>query len=215
MTEPPHEGELIDWAAARERLARTAAATQRAAKPSRRQTAEILAGRARALAEPRHGASPQARTLQFVTFSIDGERFGLETRYVHAVACEPTITPLPATADFVVGVTSFRGEIVAVFDIRSLYDSRRRGPMERPRVLFIGRDQVEFAIVADTVDEVVSAPSDDIGRRPWRPNEAASGTASGVTPDAINVLDGEALLNDTHLIIDQPRADVIDLGEKQ
>jgi chemotaxis signal transduction protein len=214
MTAPPtDDGKLIDWAAARDRLARTAAATQRAAKPSRHQTAQILADRARALAEPGPGISPPARKLQLVTFSIDAERFGLEARYVRAVDREPTITPLPSSVDFVVGLTSFRGEIVAVFDIRRLYDSRRERA-ERSRVLFVGHDAIEFAIVADTVDELVSAPAHDIGRRPWSVDEATSETANGLTPDALNVLDGEALLNEARLIIDQPRADAIDMGPK-
>lgn len=206
---PTDDGKLIDWTDARNRLARTAAAMRGAAKPSRRQTEQILADRARTLAEPGHGASAPARALQIVTFSIDAERFGLEARYVRAVDREPTITPIPAIADFLVGVTSFRGEIVAVFDIRRLYDGRRSGPTERRRVLFVGRDEIEFAIVADTVDEVVSAPTDDIARRPWAFDEAASGT-DGLTPDALDVLDGEALLNEARLVINQPRADTID-----
>jgi purine-binding chemotaxis protein CheW len=215
MTTPPTDyGQLIDWAAARERLARTAAATRRAAKPTPQQTAQILAQRARLLAERGDDASRPARTLQLVTFSIDGERFGLETRYVRAVDREPTITPLPVGAEFVVGVTGFRGEIVAVYDIRRLYHGGRSERRELSRLLFIGRDAVEFAIVADTVDEVVSAPADDIGRRPWRRETATAGAPSGLTPDALNVLDGEALLKEPRLVIDQPRADGIDTGVK-
>jgi purine-binding chemotaxis protein CheW len=209
---PPDRDKLIDWAAARARLARAAEATRTAAKPSRAQAAQILAERALALAEPRRGVRSPSRMLEIVTFAIDGERFGLETRYVRAVGREPSITPIPWSADFVLGVTSFRGGITAVFDIRPLFNGLPRGPTAPSCILFLGRDEIDFAIVADTVDEVIRTPADDVGHRPWRLDGATSEAASGLRADALNILDGAALLNDERLFIDQARAGPANVG---
>ncbi len=209
---PPASDKLIDWEAARARLTRAAEATRKAARPSRARAAQILAERARALAEPGRSASSPSRMLEIVTFAIDSERFGLETRFVRAVGREPDITPIPCSPDFVLGVTSFRGEIIAVFDIRPLFNGRPRGLAEPSRILFLGRDEIDFAIVADTVDEVIRAPADEVGRRPWRLDDATSEGASGLMADALNILDGAALLSEERFFIDQPRADPINVG---
>ena len=209
---PADDNKLIDWSAARARLARAAEATRDAAKPSRKQAAQILEARARALAESKPDAGDRGRMLQLVAFHVGGERFGLESRYVRGVGRELTITPLPACADHVVGVTSFRGEIHAVFDIRTLFGGGRRDPTASSRVLFLGRQEIEFAILADSVDALLSAPADEITSRPWRLDQAAAGAASGLTPDALNVLDGAALLSDSRLFIDQVQANPDDLG---
>jgi purine-binding chemotaxis protein CheW len=214
MTVPsPGREERIDWAALQARLAEAAEATRKAAKPSRQQTVQILDDRARALAEPRADVSAGGGMLQLLSFRLDRERFGLEMRYVRAVGREPDITPIPQAAAFVLGLTNFRGEIVAVFDLRALLDSRPRGAADRPRVLFLGTHRIEFAIAADTVDEVTIVAADGIGRRPWR-LEAGCDMASGLTPDALNVLDGEALLNDRRLFIDQAPAELATAGGK-
>lgn len=210
MTAPsPDVEKRVDWTSARERLARAGEATRKAARPTRKQVTRILEERARVLAEPRPGAGSLSRMLEIVTFALDGERFGLETFYVRAVGREPNITQIPWSADFVRGVTSFRGEIVVVFDIRALFGGRPPGSMACLRILFLGRDEVEFAIIADTIDEVIRTPAEEVTRRPWRLEGAASEAASGLTAQALNVLDGAALLDDERLFIDQARADPI------
>ena len=211
MSERSGSDDPLDWAAIRARLTRAAEATGKVARPSRRQAIQVLEDRARALAEAPRGAASPERRLEIVTFTLDGERLGLETRYVRAVGRDPIVTPLPSSADFVVGVTNFRGEIAAVFDLRATLGGSR-GPAERARILFLGRDAVAFAILADTVDEVVQVAADGLGERPWRPDAEAPDTPSGLTADALNVLDGAALLDEPRFFIDQAPAGLFQVG---
>lgn len=201
MTDAPRvNGDQQGWAAILERLRRTARAARAAAKPSRQAAQAILEARARALAEAPPEASAAGRMLELVTFTLGGERLALETRYVRAVAREAAITPLPASPDVVLGVTSFRGEIAAVFDVGAVI-GRRSEVSTAAHLLFVGRGAIEFAILADAVHEVVRTPAEAVVRRPWGPKASATETAGGLTPEALNIIDGAALLDDERFAV--------------
>jgi len=192
-------GKAVDWDGLYDRLARAAGATRETAAPSRARTERILAERAKALATPLGDKDQPRRMLQVLTFTLEGERFGLETRNVRAVGGRPDITLVPSSPNYLVGVTSFRGEILAVFDVRVLLAGARQDLAERSRVIFLGKDRIEFGILADSVEEILEIPADEVTPRPWQGDGATSG---GVTPTAISVLDADALIADQRLIID-------------
>jgi purine-binding chemotaxis protein CheW len=178
---------------------RGAARTRPAPRPSRRETEKVLEERARALAQP--PPAPEARGgLQLISFTLDGEQLALELDHVRAVGRTPPITPLPSAPGALAGVTNFRGEIVAVFDVGAWLGGDR--PVQaRPYIVALGRGRIEFAILADSVEELLRTAPEAIVRRPWRaaPGEAAA--FGGITADALNVLDGAALLDDERFVI--------------
>lgn len=166
-----------------------------APRRSRREIEKVLEERARALARP-----PSAREaddgLTLIVFTLDGERLALELDHVRAAGRTPPVTPVPAAPSALTGVVNFRGEIVAVFDL-----GRARPAEPRPYLIALGRERIEFAILADTVEGLVRTAAAAIVRRPWEEagDDAAAG---GVTADALNVLDGAALLEDRRFVID-------------
>lgn len=183
------------WQAIRDRLHRTARESRAVGKPSRQKVQAILEDRARALAQAPPGAKAPGLMLELVTFTVGGEHLALETRYVRAVAREAAITPLPASPEAVLGVTSFRGELAAVFDIGTLA-GRRIEFSTALQLLFVGRGAIEFAILTDAVHEVVHTPADAVVRRPWGEEYSGKEMIGGLTPEALNVIDGAALLDD-------------------
>ncbi|HPM41427.1 MAG TPA: chemotaxis protein CheW [bacterium] len=60
-----------------------------------------------------------AQTLEFVSFEMGGERFGLEIGSVREVALLPEVTPVPSMPGWLVGVVNLRGEVVPVVDLRN------------------------------------------------------------------------------------------------
>lgn len=170
-----------------------------APRRSRREIEEVLEARARALARP-----PPAREaddgLTLIVFTLDGERLALELDHVRAAGRTPPITPVPAAPGALAGVVNFRGEIVAAFDLR-LVSGAPRPSEPRPYLIALGRDRIEFAILADAVEGLVRTASTAIVRRPWSGASDAPG-AGGVTADALNVLDGAALLEDRRFVVD-------------
>jgi purine-binding chemotaxis protein CheW len=174
-----------------------------APRRSRREVEKVLEERARALARP-----PPARQagdgLALIVFTLDGERLALELDHVRAAGRTPPVTPAPAAPGALAGVANFRGEIVAVFDL-GVMSGRPRSAQPRPYLIALGRDRVEFAILADTVEGLVRTPPAAIVRRPWGSASDTAG-AGGVTADGLNVLDGAGLLEDRRFVIETAEA---------
>ncbi len=194
-----------DWSQVRERLARAASALHESSQPSELRNADIMAARARKLAQPLGNETDGGRQLEIVVLLLGKERIAIEAHYVRAVSQFAEITPIPSTPEFVMGVTNFRGGIVPVFDIRELFNGASRSHDQASRIVFLGRQDTEFGIVADEVLETTRVPASDLHQRPWRCDEVEIATAGGVTRDALNVIDGRALLDDPRFFIGETR----------
>lgn len=55
---------------------------------------------------------------QYLTFELDGRRYGVRVEYVNSVLDPQSITPLPHGSSIVTGLTNVRGNVVPVFDPR-------------------------------------------------------------------------------------------------
>lgn len=201
-----HRGESeTDWSHIRERLARAAGALQDSAGASTARNAGIMAARARKLAQPLKNEESGGKQLDVVVLLLGKERIAIEAHYVRAVSLFADVTPIPGTPEFVMGLTNFRGEIVPVFDIRELFNGASRNHDQSSRILFLGRQEPEFGIVADEVLETTRVPAADLRQRPWRREGTEAQNAGGVTRDALNVLDGRTLLDDARFFIGETR----------
>lgn len=53
---------------------------------------------------------------QFLTFELDGRRYGVDVEFVNSVLDPQAITPLPHADTIVTGLTNVRGNVVPVFN---------------------------------------------------------------------------------------------------
>jgi purine-binding chemotaxis protein CheW len=160
---------------------------------------ETLEARARQLARVPEEPARAGELLELVGFVLAGGRYGIESRFVREVARLVRFTPVPGTPDFVVGVTSLRGEILALFDLRRLLGVVSEGVTDLGRVVVVGEHRREFGVLADAAREILY-----VAVRSLAQPEAAWARAYvlGVSPDGLIVLSGEALLNDPQLTVD-------------
>jgi purine-binding chemotaxis protein CheW len=158
----------------------------------------VLEARARQLARVPDAPSRPGEVLELVGFVLAGERYGIESRFVREVVRLTRFTPVPGTPPFVLGVTSLRGEILALFDLRHLLGAVAEGVTDLGRIVVIGESRREFGLLADFASEILYVPGTSLAQP-----EAAWGRTylQGVTPDGVIVLSGEALLNDPRLTI--------------
>lgn len=192
----------IDWAAVRERLARANEALNTSlAVPSARAKA-LLDERARILARRAHEASP-GEVLQVLTFALGRERYAIETRFVREVTRLSDFTVVPSTPKFVVGIIGFRGEVLAIIDLRAFFGVEQLGLSDLSRVVVIGLEHAELGILADAVDGLEQLPVASISDAPESVAGSGREHIRGVTRDALILLDGSALLGDPRLVVDQ------------
>ena len=193
----------IDWEVVKSRLTRAADALPASEQQSTEQARQILAARARRLAEVPARTADTGETVELLKFQRGTDAFAIETQYVREVLRPEELTRVPAVAPFLIGVTNLRGEVLAIMDLSVFYHGTVQSDQVQPRVIVVGQQRPEFGIVADDVDEVVTRRTQDI--LPVPPSVPAEGRRflTGVMVDAMLVLNGASLLEDSQLYVDQ------------
>ena len=106
------------------------------------------------------------RLAQYLTFRLDNESYGIEVSQVREILDKSSITKVPRTPDYMLGVINLRGSVVPVIDLRAKFEL---GAIEKTRdtciiVLEIMQDGEPLIIgtQSDSVQEVVDIASDQI-----------------------------------------------------
>jgi len=163
---------------------------------------DILEARARAAARVPAQALEAGAILEVMRFSLGQEAYALETSCIREVLRPKEITPLPGTPAFLAGIANLRGQILAVLDLRHFFGLAAAADTALSRVIVLGRERVEFGVLADAVHEVALLRTDAIADTPGSVSGAAREYVRGVTAGAMILLDGAALLDDPRLVID-------------
>jgi purine-binding chemotaxis protein CheW len=196
------EPAAVSWDRARARLATLERMMQEVESPSPARARALLEARAERLARPLGEEAPAGERLDVAVFALARERYAIETRLVREIVRFAEYTPVPGAADFLVGVTNLRGEILPVIDLRRFFALPDRGLTDQSRVLVLGHDRKDVGVLADEAQEVASLAVADV----LEPTAAAPSIGReyirGVTREALIVLDGDRLLRDPRLFID-------------
>lgn len=119
------------------------------------------------------------RTLQVVTFGLDGETFALDADMVHEILDVVPVTRMPGAGSFVGGLINVRGKVVPLADIRVRFGMELRPPTIDSRIVVIELDlDGEPSIVgllADRVHEVTEVAAASLEETPrigmrWPPH---------------------------------------------
>lgn len=188
----------VDGDAIRAELAR--ASTETARTPERAKA--IMDARARKLAR-RPEAPATGEQLELAVLQLAGERYAIELRWIREVARLTDHTPVPGTPDYIVGLTNLRGEIVAVVDLRRLFRLATPGLSDLSRLVVLGEARGELGVLVDSAHGTTTISATDVLAAPAGVAGNAGPCVRGVTRDAMIVLDGQALLADQRLVIDQ------------
>lgn len=163
----------------------------------------ILEARARALAAPRVDHEREGARLLLLVFVVARERYALETRRLHAVVPRARWTRLPGAPPELLGLTAFRGEPLAVFDLRPLLGVEQ--PTGGQVAVVLGEHAPELALAADEVEGVARVRVEELRPAPPGAGGLARLPTFGVLEDGTAVLDAARLLRDPRLVVeDEP-----------
>jgi purine-binding chemotaxis protein CheW len=194
----------VDWRQVRARLALAAETIEHAQRPSPEVAADVLARRARALERAPEREPAATEVLNVVAFTLGQERYGIEMSWIREITRLPHLALVPGAPAFVAGVINYRGEIVAVFDLRTLLGTASRGLVDMLRVVVVGSERAEFGILASRVLQAETVRPEELSRKPLKSVAGVGGTlVMGVTRDALIVLDGRKLLSDPRLFVNE------------
>lgn len=127
--------------------------------------------------------------LQWVTFQLDEETYGINVMQVQEVLRYSEIAPVPGAPDYVLGIINLRGNVVTVIDTRTRFGLPTSEVTDQSRVAIIEADEQVIGILVDSVAEVVYLRSSEIDSAPNVGTEESAKFIQGVSNR-----DGELLI---------------------
>jgi chemotaxis signal transduction protein len=135
-------------------------------------------------------AKAGADGTQLVTFLLKDEEFGFDIMAVQEIIRLPKMSKLPHTPDYVEGISSLRGTVLPIFDIRARFKMKREEHTDRSRVLVIDIDGKQTGLLVDGVRQVTR-----VGRNEFEAPPAA------IRNDTADYIDGVVKLDNGARII--------------
>ncbi|EGA68466.1 chemotaxis signal transduction protein [Vibrio sinaloensis DSM 21326] len=104
--------------------------------------------------------------LQWVTFQLEEETYGINVMQVREVLRYTEIAPVPGAPDYVLGIINLRGNVVTVIDTRSRFGLIEGEITDNTRIIVIESEHQVIGILVDSVAEVVYLRSSEIDTTP-------------------------------------------------
>jgi purine-binding chemotaxis protein CheW len=119
--------------------------------------------------------------LQWVTFQLEEETYGINVMQVREVLRYTEIAPVPGAPDYVLGIINLRGNVVTVIDTRSRFGLMEGEITDNTRIIVIESERQVIGILVDSVAEVVYLKSSEIDTTPSVGTDESSKFIQGVS----------------------------------
>jgi purine-binding chemotaxis protein CheW len=163
----------------------------------------VLKVRAQALAKPPERTTVPTEELELLVCSVSGERYGIRTDCVQEVMRSQQLTPVPCTPPFIAGIANYRGVILAVLDLRRLFDLPGDGPSEDSRVVVVRSRGKTFGIMTDGTTEILKVGTQELASPPTTLTRDRQAFIQGVTDRMIAVMDIDAIGQDPRVVVNE------------
>lgn len=118
--------------------------------------------------------------LQWVTFRLDDETYGINVMQVQEVLRYSEIAPVPGAPSYVLGIINLRGNVVTVIDTRQRFGLDSAEITDNTRIVIIEADKQVVGILVDSVAEVVYLRQSEIETAPNVGNDESAKFIQGV-----------------------------------
>ncbi len=118
--------------------------------------------------------------LQWVTFRLEGELYGINVIQVQEVLRVTEIAPVPGAPDYVLGIINLRGNVVTVIDTRRRFMLNEREIDDDTRIVIIEVMGQIVGLLVDGVAEVVYLRESEVESAPDVGNDESSKYIQGV-----------------------------------
>lgn len=118
--------------------------------------------------------------LQWVTFKLGNETYGINVMQVQEVLRYTDIAPVPGAPQYVLGIINLRGNVVTVIDTRMRFGLQAVEVSDQTRIVIIEADQQVIGILVDSVAEVVYLRQSEIETAPNVSNDESAKFIQGV-----------------------------------
>jgi len=118
--------------------------------------------------------------LQWGTFRLGDEIYGVNVMQIREVLRHSEITPVPGAPDYVLGIINLRGNVVTVIDTRKRFGLAPGNIDEQARIVIVEVDTQVVGMLVDSVADVTYLKQSEIETTPNIGNEETSKFIQGV-----------------------------------
>lgn len=97
----------------------------------------------------------KSKAGQYLTFVLKGQRYGVPISSVREINRVSTITPVPQTPSYMVGVINLRGKVIPVVDLRLKFGMEQAEHTRETCIIVIESVGGQTGMIVDSVSEVV------------------------------------------------------------
>ncbi len=119
--------------------------------------------------------------LQWVTFRLSNETYGINVMQVQEVLRFSDIAPVPGAPPYVLGIINLRGNVVTVIDTCQRFGLPPIELTDNTRIVIIETNQQVIGILVDAVAEVVYLRQSEIESTPNVGNDESAKFIQGVS----------------------------------
>lgn len=137
--------------------------------------------------------------VQWVTFRLDNEKYGIKVMQVQEVLRMTEIAPVPGAPHYVIGIINLRGSVVTVIDTRKRFGLLEAEANDETRIVIVEAENNVVGILVDSVAEVVDLKMSDVETAPNVGNDESSKYIQGVSSrddELLILVDVNKLLSD-------------------
>ncbi len=164
---------------------------------------KIFKERALKLRQEQPKVESRGRTISVLSFYLADEKYALESDYVERVLALKRFTDLPCTPDYILGIINIKGNIIAIVDIKKLFNLPDKGITNLNRVIILDHGGINFGILTD---EIIGREEVELSELQGKlPNIAGikSTLIRGITKERLIIINTGELFNDPRIIINE------------
>lgn len=146
-----------------------------------------------------HNQAQEDQVLQYVTFRLDDETYGINVMQIQEVLRYTEIAPVPGAPDYVLGIINLRGNVVTVIDTRRRFGLMDAEVTEATRIVVMESENQVMGVLVDSVAEVIYLKASEIETAPNVGNEESAKFIQGVcnkNGELIILVEFEKMLTD-------------------
>ena len=113
-----------------------------------------------------NAADSNDEVLQWVTYRLGDETYGINVMQVQEVLRYSEIAPVPGAPNYVLGIINLRGNVVTVIDTRLRFGLQTTEVTDNTRIVIIESEKQVIGILVDSVAEVVYLKTSEIDSAP-------------------------------------------------
>ena len=124
--------------------------------------------------------SKKGELLQYLTFKLLDETYGINVMQIKEVLRYNEIAPVPGAQSYVLGIVNLRGNVVTVIDTRVRFSLPECTISDDTRIIIIEHDGEQIGMLVDAVKEVFYLYKGEIEQSPSVGNDEALMFIQGV-----------------------------------